>query len=103
MELVKVENNEIQVSEEYLQDFAKYLQAKARFELKEKAFKEELLKAMEENGILNYSNDLFSVSYKKATKRKSLDSKLLKEELPDIYEQYVKESDVKSCLVITMK
>ena len=103
LELVKVVDGELQVAEEYLNSYALYLKQKAEFEIKEQLFKEQLKKAMEDNNILSYSNDLMTVSYQKPTVRKSLDQKALKEELGDILEPYYRETKVKACLKISMK
>ena len=103
MELVKVENGEILVAEEYLQSYAVYLKNKAEFEIKEQAFKEALKKAMEENNIRSYSNDLMTVTYQGETIRKTLDQQTLKEDVGDLLEPYYKESVVKSCIKISLK
>ena len=102
-QLVRVENGVIVVAEEYLQEFGEYLITKAQFEMKEKEFKEALQVAMEENGIKSYENNLMKVTYVGETTRKTLDSKALKEQAPDVYEAFVKESLVKACLKIAIK
>lgn len=97
------ENNEIMVANEYLESYANYLKVKAEAELKEQQFKEELLKAMEEHSIKSYENDLMKVTFQDESTRKSLDSKRLKAECPEIYEAYTNESKVKSCIKIHLK
>lgn len=103
MELVKVQNNEIVVAEDYLNEFAKYLQLKAKFEMKEAEFKEELFKAMSENGIKSYSNDLMKVTYIDETTTERFDSKKLKEEHPKTYAKYVTNSKRKAYLKFDIK
>lgn len=103
MELVKVENGEILVAEEYLQEFGNYLKAKAKFEVKEQLFKEQLKNAMLEHGVKSYSNDLMTVMLQEETVRKTLDQKALKEDFGEMLEPYYKESVIKPCIKISMK
>lgn len=103
MELVKVENNEIVVAEEYLLDYAKFLALKAKFEIKEDEFKKALEKAMEENNIDNYENDLIRVTRVKPSTRKGFDKKSLQKDLPDVYTKYETASEVKGYLKFEVK
>ena len=68
-------------------------------------YKKALIKEIEERGIINCSikNDLFTLSYKGATTRETLDSKALKNELPDIYDTYCKISNVSSSVSVRLK
>ena len=52
---------------------------------------------------LYIENDFLKVSYRKASTRTTVDSKKLKEELPDIYEAYTKTSNVASSIVMEVK
>ena len=101
MELVKVENGSIVVAEDVLQQCHELQMVKARLELEEKKVKEALLKAMEDNGIKSFENDFVKITYKAPTTRKSIDSNALKEQ--GLYEAFVKESPVKSSVVLTWK
>ena len=103
MELVKVENGEILVAEEYLQEFGIYLRQKAEFEIKEQLFKEQLKDAMLEHGVKSYSNDLMVVTLQGETVRKTLDQKALKEDFGEMLEPYFKETVIKPCIKISMK
>jgi hypothetical protein len=101
MELVKVENGTIVVAEDVLQKFHEFQVVKARMELEEKKVKEAVLKAMEDNGIKSFENDFVKITYKAPTTRKSIDSNALKEQ--GLYESFLKESPVKSSVVMTWK
>ena len=98
-----MENGNIIVAEQYLSEYANYLEVKARMELREKEFKGALLKAMEDNGIKSYENDLMKVTYVAESTRKNIDSTALKEQAPSVYKAFLKESVVKPCLKITIK
>jgi predicted phage-related endonuclease len=105
MELVKVENNEIIVAEEVVKEIVEFKKKALEIELKEKELKESLLEAMEKYGIVKWTspNEELEVTYRKPSTRTILDSKRLKEELPDIYEEYSKVSEVASSVTITVK
>ena len=71
--------------------------------LMEKEVREELKKAMEESGVLGFEDDFIKVTYRKATKKTTIDSERLKKELPDVAEEYSKTSNVSSSVVIEVK
>ena len=66
-------------------------------------YKEQLLMIMEEQNILKIDIPELTITRKTSTTRESLDTKALKEELPDIYDTYVKISNVKGSLTIKVK
>lgn len=70
---------------------------------KEEDLKARIKEAMEENGCIRLENDILSVAYVESYEKESLDAKRLKEELPDIYDAYVKMSTVKPSVRITTK
>lgn len=65
--------------------------------------KSDLLAAMEKHGIEKWENDVMSVSYVAATTRTSVDSAKLKKELPDVFKNYCKNSNVKSSIRFKLK
>lgn len=67
------------------------------------AFKRELLKAMEGNGITKIDTDTVTVSYIGATKRETFDSKAFKADMPELYDEYTKFSDVSPSIRIKVK
>ncbi|MBR5795390.1 MAG: hypothetical protein IKY26_04550 [Erysipelotrichaceae bacterium] len=101
MELVRIENGSIVVAEDVLEKFHDFQVVKARMEMEEKKLKESLLKAMEENGIKSFENDFVKITYKAPTVRSSVDTQALKEQ--GLYDSFVKESPVKSSVVITWR
>lgn len=100
-ELVKIENNEITVNNEVIEKIKEFNKLKLAIELKEKELKENLKKAMEEVGLKKFSTNGFNATIKNPTTRTSLDTKKLKEELPDIYEEYSKISEVAGSIVLS--
>lgn len=67
------------------------------------AFKRELLKAMEGNGITKIDTDTVTVSYIGATTRETFDSKAFKADMPELYGEYTKFSDVSPSIRVKVK
>lgn len=101
MELVKVENGIIEVAEDVLNEIKAFQEQKEAMELKEKKIKQAILEAMENNGIKSFENDIVKITYVAPTTRKSVDSQALKDQ--GLYEQFLKETPVKSSVKVTWK
>lgn len=69
----------------------------------EKKLKSSLLAAMAQTGTVKIETPNLMINYVAATDRESLDSKALKEELPDIYDRYVKMTSVKPSVRVKVK
>lgn len=70
---------------------------------RETELREELLHQMMSNGVKSFKCDRFSLTVKEASERTSLDSTSLKKKFPDIYEKFLKKSQVKESLIIKIK
>jgi hypothetical protein len=73
------------------------------FEEQKKAVLEGLLKQMEGMGLKKWETEKIILTRVEPTIRESLDTKKLKEALPDVYNEYVKTSTVKGSVRITIK
>ena len=71
-------------------------------ELKEK-LKQYFVPAFEQTGTSRYSGTLYNISYVEASTRTGLDTARLKAELPDVYEKYLKVTNVSSTIKITKR
>lgn len=89
----------LQVAEE----IANLEKAFKELEAKEKEIKAKLMEIMEENDIKKIDNDFLTISRVPGSMTEKLDTKALKEELPDIYDTYVKMSPRAGYLKITVK
>ena len=69
-------------------------------ELATKEINQKVKDYMEENGLETLSLDGLIFTYRKGTLRTTIDTKRLKEELPDIYEEFSKTSPVASSVVV---
>lgn len=97
-ELVKVENGKIEVAKEVVKQIIDFQKVKLEMDLKEKELKKVLKEKMEECGITKWSTDGLCATITAGSTRTTLDSKRLKEELPDIYQEYSKTSNVSSSI-----
>lgn len=93
--VARVERFELQMIE--FKEKAKVL------ETQQKEFREQLYKKMEENDIKKIDTGDLVITRVLPTIRKSVDSTKLKKELPDVYENYLKESQVKGSIRIKAK
>lgn len=82
----------------------------AEFEKKIKKLKEQedllkqsILEEMEAKGIVKIENDDLLINYIAPTDRETFDSKKLREDNPDLYDEYVKISKVKASIRIKVK
>ena len=69
----------------------------------QKNYKEKLLQEMEDKGVIKIDTPELSITYVAPTTRSGLDIDRLKEEKPEIYEEYLQISDVASSVKITCK
>lgn len=76
---------------------------KKEIEAKQKEIKDELLLAMEQNGIKSFDNERIKITYTAPKKANRLDSKALQADMPEVYEAYLKESDVSASVRITVR
>lgn len=82
---------------------AKAEQMKAEAEKRMEEIKTALLQAMEQNGIKTVDTDFVKITYVAPSTRTSLDSKRIKEELPEVYKTYSKETETKAQVRIKLK
>lgn len=93
----------IQENKELIKAVADVFRAKKEIEAKEKLLREQLLAACEKHGILGFDNDEMTVTYTPATTRESVDTDALKRDYPELFPMYLKTSNVKSSVRVTLK
>ena len=103
MEIVKINNGQIEIAKDFTKQYKEFIKLQLEMDLKMKEVKEKVKSAMEEYGITSFDNEDLTITYRKGTIRKSLDSKKLKEELPDIYNSYQRVSEVSSSVIVEVK
>jgi regulator of replication initiation timing len=100
-DLIIIENGEIAPK---TLDFIKVMETQMKT-LKEQydGFKTALLEAMEKNGVTKFDGDGIKINYIAETEREDLDKKKFKEELPELYDSYVKFVKVKASVRIKVE
>lgn len=101
-DLIKVENNEVIVAQELIDEITKTEMMAKEVKDRQDEMKSAILKAMEENGIKQIKNDMFTISYTEAHTSERFDSTAFKKDMPNLYEKFLKESNVKSSIRITL-
>lgn len=101
-ELLGVDNELIELSrvENQIVQFERHL--KQLKEVKEH-LSTKLVQIMEERTIKKYENDFISITYKAPLQRKTIDTKALAKDHPDIAKEYERISGVKASVIIKIK
>jgi hypothetical protein len=68
-----------------------------------KALHEKLMEAMQKKGIKSFENERIKICVVEPSTRESVDSKKLKEDMPEVYKQYLKTCNVKGSVRITLR
>ena len=102
MELIKVENGYV-LDKQSLDQIKEVEKLAKSLKAKQDAIKAELLKVMEDNNIIKFENEDLLINYICPTQRETFDSKQLKADNPDLYDLYVKLSEVKASVRIKLK
>ena len=102
-EMIIVENGNAVITKKVLEQIA-YIDTQIKFyDAEYKNLKEQLKEKMEEAGIVKIEMPDVDITYVGPTQRESLDSKALRAEEPEIYNKFIKKSDVKSSIRIKVK
>ena len=101
-DVVKIEDGQIIVAKDIINKIKQFYSMKKEIEYQEKLLKDGLMSAMQLVGKENFIIDGLSATIRKGTTRTSIDSTRLKNECPEIYEEYSKTSEVKPSIVLTI-
>jgi regulator of replication initiation timing len=102
-ELIKVENGTAVLNAEAVNKIAEFENAMKKLKQAEDQLKKEILGEMEEKNILKIENETMTISYIASTGRETFDSKKFRADNPDLYDEYVTISPVKSSIRIKVK
>lgn len=104
-ELAKIENGKIVVAEEVIKQINKFQKTKLKMDLMQEELKDNIKKLMEQIGADKWiSNDgTVVVNYFPERTSKRFDSTRLKNEKPELYEEFLKESITKPYVKLTVK
>ena len=85
-----------------IQKITLLLMEKAKIDEAEKDMREQLQAAMDVYDIKSFENDAIKITYIEESTRNSVDSKKLKDQMPEIYEKFTKSSAVKAFVKIEL-
>lgn len=103
MELIKIENEVGVLDKETSIKIAEFEKAIKEIKDKEDELKQSILNEMESKNIIKLETDDLMINYIAPSERETLDSKRLREEQPDLYDEYVKFTPVKSSIRLKVK
>ena len=98
--IAKPEQKGLAVVKDYEGAMLEYLRLEAEIKAFKEKFNDVVLRTMQENGDKSYKTDRLSITRVLETSKKSFDSKKFKEDYPELFEKYQKESVTKEHLLI---
>ena len=101
-ELIKIKNGTSLLDAEVSNKIAEFERQLKLIKEAEDALKEAIKAEMEARGILQVEADGMTISYVAPTSRETFDSKKFKTDNPDVYDEYVKLTPVKSSIRIKL-
>lgn len=104
-ELVRVENNNILVEEKVIKEINKFQKTKLKMDIMQEQLKESLKEALELIGENKYvsPDGTLVVNYFPEKTSKRLDTTKLKNEKPEVYDEFLKDVTTKSYVKLTVK
>ena len=103
MELIKVYGEAAILDGTTAKHIAEFEKMAKEIKAKEDELKKAILTEMESKGIIKLETDELTISYVAATDRETFDSKKLRADNPDLYDEYIKISTVKPSVRIKLK
>ena len=102
-DLITCENGNYILKQRVVRQLAEYENVIKRLKEQEDDLKNSIMVAMEEYGVIKIDTDDVTVSYIAATARETFDSKKLKKDKPDLYDEYCHLKPVKPSIRIKLK
>ena len=103
MELIKLTNDTAILDGSTASKIADFERQVKELKTKEDELKKAILKEMQDKSIIKLDTEKLTITYVAPYDKETLESKVLKEELPDIYDTYIKISPVKPSIRIKLK
>ena len=97
-ELIVYENNTALLNPEVSFKLAEFERVVKEFKAKEEELKQRILEEMESKGIVSIKTPELTISYVAPTTRETFDSKTFRKDHPDLYDEYVNISMVRSSI-----
>lgn len=103
MELIKVYGEAAILDGTTAKHIAEFEKMAKDIKAKEDELKKAILTEMESKGIIKLETDELTISYVASTDRETFDSKKLRTDNPDLYDEYIRMSTVKPSIRIKLK
>lgn len=103
MELIKVNGDAAILDGETASKIAEFERMTKEIKAKEDELKKAILEEMQDIGLIKLETDELTISFVAGTERETLNTKALREELPDIYDTYIEIKPVKPSIRIKLK
>lgn len=101
--LIRIEQNTALLNPEVSSQLAEFERMAEEIKVKQKELKDKILAEMEERGILKIETDELTITYIAETSRETFDSKTFRKDNPDLYDEYVKISNVSASVRMKLK
>lgn len=102
-ELIILDNGEYILSPEKAEYLVAVENLIRNLKVEEEEIKQKILEEMERKNIIKVDTPELSISYMPRSERESFDSKKLRADNPDLYDEYIKFSPVKSSVRVRVK
>ena len=103
MTTLALKNNEITLAPEIIEKVIAFEQMAKDVKAAEDKLKADILAEMEEKGILKFDTGKLLITYVPETQRESFDTKAFRADFPELYDDFVKLSPVKSSIRIKVR
>lgn len=101
--LIEIRNGMAVLAPETAARLAEFERKTKEIKAAEDALRQQILEEMEANDLKSVDTDEMTITYKAAYDRETLDSKKLRADHADLYDQYVKLTAVKASVSIKLK
>ncbi len=101
--LIRIEQNTALLNPQVAQQLADFERLAKDVKAKQDELKQKILEEMETHGLLKVETDQLTITYVAPYDKESFDSKALRKDKPDLYDQYVKISTVKASVRMAVK
>ena len=103
MNLIKIEQGTALLHPEISAKLAEFERMAKDIKAKQDELKQRILAEMEEHGILKLETDDLTITYIAPTTRETFDGKAFRKDNPDLYDEYVRISDVSASVRMKVK
>lgn len=101
--LIRMEQNTALLNPEVSSKLAEFERLAKDIKAKQDELKSRILAEMEEHGILKIETDELTITYIAPTSRETFDSKALRKDKPDLYDEYVRLSTISASVRMKVK